>query len=74
MRLPSPVLQQGVAGMPKSSQKANSSEPPHKAVRFVKSITLKNGRVIYASDYGHKAFPIRVRSGSLRRSLKRPRG
>ena len=62
--------------MPKSSQKANSSEPPQKAgvVRFVKSITLKSGRVIYASDYGHKAFPIRVRSGPLRRSLKRPRG
>ena len=27
-------------------------------VRFVPSITLKSGRVIYARDYGIRAFPI----------------
>jgi hypothetical protein len=26
---------------------------------FVASITLRNGRVIYAADYGLKGFPIR---------------
>jgi len=25
---------------------------------FASSITLSNGRVIYAKDYGYKAFPI----------------
>ena len=28
---------------------------------IVASITLKNGRRIYARDYGHGGFPIRVR-------------
>ncbi|MEY4250970.1 MAG: hypothetical protein RJA87_2603 [Pseudomonadota bacterium] len=28
---------------------------------FVRSIRLKNGRTIFASQYGKKAFPIRVR-------------
>jgi hypothetical protein len=28
-------------------------------VRFAASITLPNGRVLYAKDYGLKAFPIR---------------
>ena len=32
---------------------------PVSAVRFVAHITLKDGRVIYAKDYGLKAFPIR---------------
>lgn len=53
--------------MAKSEPKA---DPPQK-VRFVAKITLRNGRVIYARDYGHKAFPIR--SGSMRRSMKRGR-
>ncbi len=26
---------------------------------FAASITLRNGKVIYAKDYGYKAFPIR---------------
>ena len=30
-------------------------------VIFRKSITLPNGRVIYASDYGKVAFPIRIK-------------
>jgi hypothetical protein len=29
-----------------------------KVVTFVTHITLKNGRVIYAKDYGKRAFPI----------------
>ena len=31
------------------------------AVRFASRITLKNGRVLYARNYGLKAFPIKVR-------------
>lgn len=31
---------------------------------FAKSITLKNGRVIYAADYGLKAFPLRGKKKS----------
>jgi hypothetical protein len=34
---------------------AKSKKTP---VRFVTSITLKSGKVIYAKDYGYKAFPI----------------
>jgi hypothetical protein len=32
---------------------------PKGGVRFTTHITLPNGRVIYAKDYGLKAFPIR---------------
>lgn len=42
----------------------------------VSSITLKNGRTIYAADYGHKCFPIggfrnakRRRKGSVKRKV-----
>ena len=58
--------------MPKSTRKEKPDNPPGQ-VRFVRSITLRNGRVIFAEDYGHKAFPIPVRSGALRRALKRPK-
>lgn len=33
--------------------------PKGAVVRFTAHITLKDGRVIYAKDYGLKAFPIR---------------
>jgi hypothetical protein len=34
-------------------------EPPQKAVAFRASITLRNGRKIFARDHGYRAFPIR---------------
>ena len=51
--------------------KTNVKATPPKVVAFVASITLRNGRKIFARDYGHRAFPIR--SGSLRRAVKRRR-
>ena len=36
--------------------------PEGHEVRFTASITLKNGRVIYAKHYGIKAFPILVKT------------
>lgn len=33
-------------------------------VIFRKTITLKNGRVLIAAEYGLEAFPIRVRRGN----------
>lgn len=35
---------------------------------FAASITLKNGRVIYAADYGYKAFPLH---GGKKKSTKK---
>lgn len=31
---------------------------------FRKTITLKNGRILIAAEYGLEAFPIRIRRGS----------
>jgi hypothetical protein len=31
---------------------------------FRKTITLKNGRILIAAEYGLQAFPIRIRRGS----------
>lgn len=59
--------------MSESTAKRKPAERPQGAVRFVRSITLRNGRVIHAEDYGHKAFPIRARSGSLRRQMTKKR-
>jgi hypothetical protein len=39
-------------------------EPPTKVAAFRASITLRDGRKIFAKDYGYRAFPIR--SGALR--------
>ncbi|KKU87578.1 MAG: hypothetical protein UY16_C0023G0004 [Candidatus Gottesmanbacteria bacterium GW2011_GWA2_47_9] len=33
---------------------------------FVTYITLRNGKRIYASDYGKKAFPLKVRKKRIR--------
>jgi len=38
----------------------NGSNNDTKSYRYVAFITLKNGRVIYARDYGKKAFRIEV--------------
>lgn len=37
-------------------KKKNLKKSSH--IRFVKYVTTKNGRRIYASHYGKKAFPI----------------
>ncbi len=44
--------------------KADPKTPPTTALAFRASITLRDGRKIFARDYGYRAFPIR--SGSLR--------
>jgi hypothetical protein len=31
---------------------------------FRKTITLKNGRILIAAEYGLEAFPIRIRRGN----------
>ena len=40
----------------------NSDSDNSTHIEFVTFITLKDGRRIYASEYGKKAFPIRVRN------------
>lgn len=35
--------------------------PTNAGVRFARTITCRNGRVLHAADYGLKAFPIRDR-------------
>jgi hypothetical protein len=40
------------------------SKPEERTLIFRKSIRLKNGKVIYAWQFGLKAFPIRVRKKS----------
>jgi hypothetical protein len=44
--------------------KADPKTPPPTALPFRASITLRDGREIFARDYGYRAFPIR--SASLR--------
>jgi hypothetical protein len=44
-----------VIPMAKKFKSQKRGEP----VRFTASITLPDGRVIYAKDYGLKAFPLR---------------
>jgi|CXWL01.1.fsa_nt_gi hypothetical protein len=39
----------------------NHKKPQPEPIAFVKHITTRTGRVIYAEDYGLKGFPIRPR-------------
>ena len=41
--------------------KKNGPKKKGNASGFAASITLPNGRVIYAKDYGYKAFPLSSR-------------
>lgn len=47
--------------MPVTQLKLPLPIPEGYEVRFVASITLKNGKKLFAKTYGKKAFPIMVR-------------
>lgn len=44
---------------------------PKKSVKLVTSFRhYRTGKVMHAADYGYKAWPIGIRSGSARRAAK----
>jgi len=55
-----PIRAEGAMPLPTSETKPDDDYE----IIFRKSITLRDGRVIHASEYNLKAFPIRVPKGA----------
>lgn len=48
---------------PKDDSRPRDKDEDREVI-FRKTITLKNGRILVAAEYGLEAFPIRVRRGN----------
>ena len=48
----------------KKEVRPREKEDKDEEIIFRRTITLKNGRILVAAEYGLEAFPIRIRRGN----------